>query len=108
MTDHRAAWDATPADEAAVVIPGEEITTILAALNDASDYNRDWAAACGDESCGTCQTRLKVAEISDHLLTELLQTAEASRTAVGNQPEPASTRETRPPPQVQADKEAGE
>jgi hypothetical protein len=107
MTDHRATWDATPADEAAVVISGEEITTILAALNDASDYNRDRAAACGDESCGTCQTRLKVAEIYDHLLTELLLTAEASRTAAG-EPEPDGPLGARPPPQAQPDKEAGE
>ena len=48
--------------------------TILSALDEASDYKRDRAAACADcadQSCGTCQHRLDAARAYESLATRL-------------------------------------
>lgn len=97
--------------EAAVVISGDEIKTIMATLNEASDYNRDRAAACADcagQSCGTCQFHLRAAGTYDRTMAELLLTAEASRAAAtATQPEPDITPDIPRQCLPEADKEAG-
>lgn len=100
-----------PVDEAAVVVSGDEIKTIMGALNEASDYNRDRAATCADcadQSCGTCQFHLQAAETYDRAMAELLLTAEASRAATATQPEPDITPDIPRQRLPEADKEAGE
>lgn len=78
----------------------------MAALNEASDYNRDRAATYADQSCGTCQFHLWAAETYDRTMAELL-TAEASR-AAATQPEPDSIPDIPRQCLPEAGKEAGE
>jgi hypothetical protein len=98
-------------DADAVILTDAEVSTVVAALDIAADYKRDHVAACAtcaDQSCPTCQSRLRDAQVFDQMATKMLQTAEAARTANSGQPEPGSpvTPSTRPHPA--ADKEAGQ
>jgi hypothetical protein len=80
-----------PGPHDAVVLTDAEVSTIFAALQIAAGYNRDRAqtcADCPDQSCLTCQTRHRDARTYDQMAAQLLQTAEASRTASTYQPEP--------------------
>ena len=93
------------AGQDAVILAGRDVRTVLAALDVAADHKRDRAelcADCADQSCPTCQSRLKDAQACDHLTARILQAAEA-RAARCGQPEPGSrSRSLR-----QADPEAG-
>ena len=66
---------ARPADgQNADAIAAAGMPAILAALDEASDYKRDRAAACADcadQSCGTCQHRLDAARAYDSLAARL-------------------------------------
>ena len=58
----------------AEAIAGTRMPVILSALDEASDYKRDRAAACSDcadQSCGTCQHRLDAARAYETLATRL-------------------------------------
>ncbi len=88
-----------------VVLPARELSTIVAALDEASLYKRDRAAACADcadQSCGTCQWRLQAAQTYDSLAVQLVEKADASRAATVSDPGLASQ------PQSAADREAGQ
>jgi hypothetical protein len=77
----------------AVILTEAEVSTVAAALDIAADYKRDHAAACAtcaDKSCPTCQSRLRDAQVFDQMATQMLQTAEAARTANSGQPEPGN------------------
>jgi hypothetical protein len=94
----------------AVILTGAEVTTVTAALDIAADYKRDRAAACADcadQSCLTCQSRLRDAGAYDQMATQMLQTAKVARTANSAQPEPGSPRPARQS-QLTADREAGQ
>jgi hypothetical protein len=100
-----------PGQDDAVILTRAEVSTVVAALDVAADYKRDRAAGCADcadQSCGTCQFWLRDARTYDQMADQLLQTAEAARTANAGQPEPAGP----PPPPRQphpaAGKEAGQ
>ena len=57
-----------PAGHDAVTIPAGEVKTLLAALDIAADYKRDRAelcADCADQSCPTCEWRLRDAQAYD-------------------------------------------
>ena len=72
-----------PPGPGTVTIPAGQVKILLAALDEAADYKRDRAATCtdcGDQSCATCQWRLKAADAYDQLATQLTQAAEASAT----------------------------
>ena len=87
------------------MLPSRELSTIVAALDEASLYKRDRAATCADcadQSCGTCQWRLQAAQTYDSLAVQLVEKADASRAATANDPGPASQ------PQSAADREAGQ
>ena len=59
-----------PASQDAIVLPANQVSTIVAALNEASLCKRDRAATCADcadQSCGTCQWRLRAAQTYDSL-----------------------------------------
>ena len=82
-------------------MPTGEVKTLLSALDIAADYKRDRAelcADCADQSCPTCEWRLRDAQAYDRLHAQLLQQAEAS--AAASHPEPAT--------QPAADREAGQ
>ena len=67
----------------------------------AADYKRDRAelcADCADQSCPTCEWRLRDAQAYDRAHAQLLQSAEAS--AAASHPEPAA--------EPAADREAGQ
>jgi hypothetical protein len=84
-----------PRQDSVLVSPGE-VKPLLAALDIAADYMRDRAelcADCADQSCPTCETRLKDAQAYDHLHTQLSQQAEASAAATAIHPEPVADRE---------------
>jgi hypothetical protein len=94
----------------AVVLTDAEVSTIFTALEIAAGHKRDRAemcADCPDQSCLTCQSRLRDAHTYDQMAAQLLQTAEASRTASSCQADPGF-----PPDPLQphpaADKEAGQ
>jgi hypothetical protein len=91
---------ASPAP-ATLAVPVGEVKNLLVALDIAADYNRDRAelcADCADQSCPTCESRLREAQAYDRLYTELTQQADTAGTA--SHPEPAA----RPA----ADREAGQ
>jgi hypothetical protein len=86
-----------------VPVPIGEVKTLLIALDTAADYLRDRAdvcADCADQSCPTCESRLREAHAYDRLYAQLTQQADASATA--SRPEPAAQ------PQPAADREAGQ
>jgi len=96
---------------APVTLAGRDISTVLAALDEAAEYKRDRAetcADCPDQSCLTCQARLQGAQEYDHLAAQVLQEAEAARAAHSDQPEPGSPRLSPGQPGHAADREAGQ
>ena len=61
-----------------------DASTILAALDEAADVKRDRAANCADcddQSCGTCEYRLRSARAYDSAAARLLAAAQPSRPA---------------------------
>jgi len=90
-----------PASPDTVPVPVGEVKNLLIALDTAADYNRDRAelcADCADQSCPTCESRLREAQAYDRLYVQLDQQADAPATA--SRPEPAA--------QPAADREAGQ
>jgi hypothetical protein len=57
----------SPPGQDAVIVSRDQVTTLLAALDDPAEYKRDPAekcAGCAGQSCPTCQWRLQAAEAS--------------------------------------------
>jgi hypothetical protein len=95
----------------AVILTDAEVSTVFAALDIAADYKRDRAAICADcadQTCLTCQSRLRDAQAYDRMAAQLLQTAEAARTANSYQLEPDGPPAPPCQPHPLADKEAGQ
>jgi hypothetical protein len=97
-----------PDSRTVVIIPASERKTMLLALDIAADDMRDRAEMCTDcpdQSCPTCQSRLRDAQAYDQLADRMLQAAEAAPAAHHGQAESA-----RPARQssLAADKEASE
>ena len=70
-----------PSAKNAEAISSAGMLTILSALDEASNYKRDRAAACSDcpdQSCGTCQYRLDAARAYESLATRLQHTLDAA------------------------------
>jgi len=70
-----------------VMVPADQVKTLLAALDDAAEYKRDRAetcADCTDQSCTTCEWRLQTAGAYDQLAEQVTQAASASASATGN------------------------
>jgi hypothetical protein len=106
---HQAA-PSRPASHDAAALPAGQVTTILAALDEAAEYKRDRAATCADcadRSCGTCQGRLQAAREYDQVAARLHQAAEAAA-AAAQRPVPDRVRPVRGQPQAAADPEAGQ
>jgi hypothetical protein len=67
-----------------VLLPADEVKTLLASLDDAAEYERDRAqtcadcAYCADQSCTTCQWRLQAADAYDQMAGRMIHAAEAS------------------------------
>ena len=95
----------------AQAIAGGGMHTILAALDEASDYKRDRAeccADCADQSCGTCQHRLEAAEAYESLAVRLMRAMESS-VADRTPPQPADAApRDRIRPEAVAEREAGQ
>jgi hypothetical protein len=95
----------------AEAIAGSGMHTILAALDEASDYKRDRAeccADCTDQSCDTCQYRLDAARAYEGLAARLMRAMESS---VAKTPPPQPTDDAlrnRVHPEAAADREAGQ
>jgi hypothetical protein len=92
-----------PTRRDAVTVPPGEVKTLISALIIAADYKRDRAgmcADCADQSCPTCEWRLRDAQAYDRAHVQLLQATEASASAAASHPEPAT--------QPAADREAGQ
>jgi len=69
-----------PPGQPAVIVPADQVKTLLAALDDAAEYKRDRAEACSDcagQSCTTCQWRLQAADTYDQLAGRMIHAAEA-------------------------------
>ena len=100
-----------PDADDAVILTGAEVRTVVAALDIAADYKHDRAAACADcadQTCPTCQSRLRDAQAYDQMAAQMLQTAAAARTANSAQPEPGGPPVSPRQPHPAADKEAGQ
>jgi hypothetical protein len=92
----------------AAILTGADVSTAFAALDIAADYKRDRAAACADcadQTCPTCQSRLRDAQAYDRLADQILRVAEAS--TAPEQPGPDRAEPARSHPQAVADREAG-
>jgi hypothetical protein len=77
MTSHQ------PPDSGAVMVSAGQVNTLLTALYEASGHNRnrvEFCIDCPDQSCATCQWRLKLADTYDQTATELILAAEAAAT----------------------------
>jgi hypothetical protein len=101
-----------PGSEAddAVILTDAEVGTVVAALDIAADFKRDRAAACADcadQTCVTCQSRLRDAGAYDQMATQMLRTAKVARIANSAQPEPGGPPLPRQACPV-ADREAGQ
>jgi hypothetical protein len=100
-----------PEADDAVILTGAEVRTVAAALDIAADCKRDRAAACADcpdQTCPACQSRLRDAQAYDQMADQMLQTAEASRTASSYQPEPGVPPDPPGQPHPATDREAGQ
>ncbi len=107
---HTAAQSPGRAGQDAVVLTSTDATTVFAALNMAADYEHDRAAACADcadQTCLTCQSRLRDAQAYDRLAYQILRSAEASAGA-GQEPGPDRAEPSSGQPQAAADPEAGQ
>ena len=90
-----------PTSPDTVPVPVGEVKNLLIALDIAADYNRDRAelcADCADQSCPTCESRLREAQTYDRLHAQLTRQADTSATA--SHPEPTV--------RSAADREAGQ
>jgi hypothetical protein len=103
----RAALSTASSPEA---IAGAGLRTILAALDEASDYKRERAESCADctdQSCGTCQYRLDAARACESLAVRLMRAMEDSA-AQTPPPQPTdAVLPNRAHPEAAADREAG-
>jgi hypothetical protein len=91
----------------AVTLTATDIRTIIAALDDASEYKRDRAetcADCADQSCTTCQLRQQAAEAYDQLAGHMTQAAQASTAQQRTPGHQAAAADPERPP----DQEAGQ
>jgi len=80
-----------------------QVKTLISALIIAADYKCDRAELCADgadQSCPTCEWRLRDAQAYDRAHSQLIQSAEATAAAATSHPEPAT--------QPAADREAGQ
>ena len=103
------AQPSSQAGQDAVILPSADVSTVFAALDIAADYKRDRAAACADcadQTCLTCQSRLRDAQAYDRLADRILHAAEPS-TAAG-QPSPDRAEPARSQPEATPDREAGQ
>ena len=91
----------TPSAHNTVPVRIGEVKNLLVALDIAADHNRDRAelcADCADQSCPTCESRLREAQAYDRLYAHLDQQADVAVTT--SHPEPTA--------QSAADREAGQ
>jgi hypothetical protein len=97
-----------PAGPDAVLVSADEVTTLLAALDDAAEYKRDRAGTCtdcADQSCATCQWRLQAADAYDQMAGRMIHAAEAS---AARQRAPGHSALPGTGPHAAAGKEAGQ
>ena len=89
-----------PTAQDGVVLADGDVSTAVIALDIAADSLRDRAelcADCADQSCPTCESRLRDAQAYDRVAAQIDQAADA-RAAQCDQPEPGSR--TRSPRQA--------
>jgi hypothetical protein len=82
------------------VVPADQVKNLLAALDDAAEYQRNRAETCADcanQSCTTCQWRLRAAEAYDQVAAQMIHAAEtsAARQRAAHHPPPPSPGQTR-------------
>ena len=97
-----------PPGSAAVIVLADQGKTLLAALDDAAEYKRDRAetcADCADQSCPTCQWRLKTADAYDQVAAQMIHATEASP---ARQPAPGHAAPPGTGPHAVGDKEVGQ
>jgi hypothetical protein len=95
----------------AEMIAAAGIFTILAALDEASDYKRDRAggcADCADQSCGTCQHRLDAARAYESLATRLQHAIDADTPDKTPRQTTIEPPRSRVQPETAAEREAGQ
>jgi hypothetical protein len=109
-TPHVGPGPSGPEADDAVILTDAEVHTVVAALDIAADYKRDRAACadCADQSCLTCQSRLRDAGAYDQIATQMLQTAKVARTANSAQPGQSGPPPPARQPHSAADREVGQ
>jgi hypothetical protein len=96
--------------QGAVILPSADVSTVFAALDIAADHKRDRAAGCADcadQTCLTCQSRLRDAQAYDRVAAQIFHAAEPSAPAA-EQPGPDRVKPVRSQPQAAPDREAGQ
>ena len=94
-----------------VILTGANVSTVVAALDIAADYKFDRAAACtdcADQTCRTCQSRLRDVQTYDQMATQMLQTPAIARAATFARSEPGGPPVCPRQPHPASDKEAGQ
>jgi len=94
----------------AVILTGVDVNTVFTALHIAADYQRDRAAGCADcadQTCLTCQSRLRDAQAYDRAAAQILHAAEPSAPAA-ELPGPGRAEPAGSQPQAAPDREAGQ
>ena len=97
-----------PPGQPAVIVPAGQVKTLLAALDDATEYKRDRAetcADCADQSCTICRWRLQAADAYDQMAGQMIHAAEAS---AAGQHAPGPAAPPSPGPHPAAGQEAGQ
>ena len=105
----RAVRSSSRAGQDAVILTSAVVSTVFTALDIAADYQRDRAAGCADcadQTCLTCQSRLRDAQAYDRVANRILHRAEAS--AAAGPPGPDRAEPARSQPQAAPDREAGQ
>lgn len=92
-----------PPGPPAVIVSAGEVKTLLTTLDEATEYKRDRAATCADQSCTSCQGRLQATRDYDQMAAQMLQAAKVPAAAqqprsdragpIGSQPQAAAARE---------------
>ena len=99
------------AAQRAEAIAANGMSTILAALDEASDYKRDRAAGCADcqdQSCGSCQFRLDAARAYESLAIRLQHAGDAATADMPSRQAAAGSPDTRIQSQAAREREAGQ
>jgi hypothetical protein len=105
----RAVRSPSRAGQDTIILTSADVSTVFGALDIAADDQRNRAAGCADcpdQTCLTCQSRLRDAQAYDRMADQILHGTEAS--AAAQRPGPDRAEPARGQLQPSGDREAGQ